>query len=284
MSLSKFERQSAPAFFCRIAHRSKQFFTTTMLHQPPNGLAFSSIYAKNPRSLARMRNPLFARSSQNGKGIQGFTLIELLVVIAIIAILAAMLLPALARAKQKAQAVNCISNLKQVGVALEMYVQDHDGFLPGPCFAGARASYDQSSGTELIYYLAEALGNPAPGPQSRIADVFVCPGYKASAPDVASMQGRKCYLLNDDVDPSAAKAPPFGYPSGSAPEVLPMRASQIQSYCSPSSAFAITDVDKINIPDPTVSWWTDLPYKPVHGNVRSELYFDWHVASKKIAY
>src|SRR5271163_4446406 len=62
--------------------------------------------------------------------IGAFTLIELLVVIAIIAILASMLLPALARAKQKAQRIQCINNLKQVGTAYRIWSNDNGDKFP----------------------------------------------------------------------------------------------------------------------------------------------------------
>ena len=62
---------------------------------------------------------------------KGFTLIELLVVIAIIAILAAILFPVFARARENARKSNCLSNLKQLGNGMMMYVQDYD-----ECFTG----------------------------------------------------------------------------------------------------------------------------------------------------
>src|SRR6266404_3814158 len=59
-----------------------------------------------------------------------FTLIELLVIIAIIAILASLLLPSLAHAKSKARSIQCVSNLKQWGIATYLFVGDNDGWLP----------------------------------------------------------------------------------------------------------------------------------------------------------
>ncbi len=90
----------------------------------------------------------------------GFTLIELLAVIAIIAILAAMLLPALTRARDKARQSVCTSNLKQLGLALMMYVGDYDGYLPDSLRPGG-ASFDAAYGGGPVY---TAYGDyPQPG-------------------------------------------------------------------------------------------------------------------------
>jgi prepilin-type N-terminal cleavage/methylation domain-containing protein/prepilin-type processing-associated H-X9-DG protein len=118
-----------------------------------------------------MKSPGFEEPSP-----KGFTLIELLVVIAIIAILAAMLLPALASAKRKAQTVNCISNLHQWGLAQQIYAGDSSDYIP--CDGTM-----QPTSTSYGQYAADTGASTGPGsPLDSVAWFNVLPSLVADQP------------------------------------------------------------------------------------------------------
>ena len=126
------------------------------------------------------------------RGKQGFTLIELLVVIAIIAILAAILFPFFARARENARSSTCQSNLKQLGTATAMYIQDYDETFPMGIYPASATKYVTAMDAIMPYTKNTGIGR--------------CPSNAGTADvDFSALgSGQYSYSVNDQVCRSPA--------------------------------------------------------------------------------
>jgi prepilin-type N-terminal cleavage/methylation domain-containing protein/prepilin-type processing-associated H-X9-DG protein len=215
----------------------------------------------------------------------GFTLIELLVVIAIIAILAALLLPALGRAKQKAQGVSCMNNLKQLQLSWMMYADDNQdrlvpvGGIPdlvvtvNPTFAALKPQWvfgrvDSTDSATNTWFLENGLLYP----YVRTAKPYKCPAdpnkYKGQ-PVIRSMS-MNCWL-----NPISIWDPP-------ATEIVYRKFSELKN---PSKTFVLIDEAAYSLDDgffvctPDKKQWVNNPAS-YHGNGGGISFADGHMEIK----
>jgi len=119
--------------------------------------------------------------------VKGFTLIELLVVIAIIAILAAILFPVFARARESARRASCLSNMKQLGLGMMMYVQDYDGVYFARSYGGTYPGSNTAGSATTIGYWCAWGSKPDSwwilAPYIKNKQIFACPSYEGFYPN-----------------------------------------------------------------------------------------------------
>lgn len=199
---------------------------------------------------------------------QGFTLVELLVVIGIIAVIAAILFPVFARARARAYQTNCASNLKQIGLAMQLYTQDNDGRI----FSAQPRATDEGEIAEWCFYRSDFGSEPhadkSRGPLSiyiASKDVWTCP----AAPDLVVPYGLNIELRMAEMNTG--------------------QTVQLSQVATPTETIFVAEYSSLAV---TSKWSEAEPFVyppsrrvPVisgrHFGLANLLWFDGHVSARK---
>jgi prepilin-type processing-associated H-X9-DG protein len=202
-----------------------------------------------------------------------FSLVESLVVVSILAILVALLLPAIQKTTVMIDRMRDASNLRQIGLALANYVNEHDQTLPGPMYTTVYLSYSTNQNPATLACFLEPYFGLTITHYPATNYLFFTPLWKKI---VQKNQGNNwssvsCHILNA-FNPIDTTVTPWGRPNSSTP--LPHKMTYITNA---AATYALIDVDQQLSDASTASWLSTTPSKPIYGNVRNALFFDWHV-------
>ena len=213
-----------------------------------------------------------------------FTLLELLVVIVIVTILAGLGLAVSGSVRKASDRAKCLANLRTVGAAIGSYMGEHDGYLPGPLTTWQSCWYDDNDSGACGKRLAPYLGIPLDW-EKRKMEAFVCPAWQRGAP----YREDASFILNTEVLVNGQKLNPWGdadlaYSDAGPPVGDPNEPDKPKMFSRLSDlplarTWAIQDLDALF---PVAKKPGGIASKPVHGDVRNALFFDFHAESVKL--
>ena len=225
---------------------------------------------------------MHSNRSRKEKDSPAFTLVELLVVIAIIAVLAGLIFAASGKIRAMGDRTKCVSNLRQVGMAIGSYMGDHDASLPGPLWTWQSCWNRSDDFGSLGTVLAPYVGVSPDGDTQKVP-ILVCPAWQRDAPYPEDEQ----YIMNSEVKIDDAKINPWGDADiveqngepGLDPEGrdTPRKLAGLTGV-SLAQTWALQEWDQRS-DGPRGPTWAGIAKKPVHGDSRNMLFFDLHVES-----
>ncbi len=229
--------------------------------------------------MKKRKTAVCSLEERRSRSLLNFTLIELLVVISMIAVLAAMLLPALSQARQKAQAISCLSNLRQIFLVFIHYRDDFNGYVPAPYDKGLKREWFLVMGDNIHfrneymqqiatkgYYPAQTKENWAK--HIRLAGAWHCPSDNLERSTYCFSYGMNYGLANSAV--------PTFWSDASPPRNQPFKLEKVKR---PTQIFLMSETNHYYLDGVAAPYDGRPAYRHKNRTQLNMLFVDGHAAA-----